>query len=100
MKCLEKYSIHLTYPGGVSKKRIYLFFTQSAKIGNWGCMKDKTLIPAAFKWYEVLVEVGEEYLFVQVKDEMASFISFTATIQNSKMHPILLFRLHPPSREL
>ena len=39
-------------------------------------MENKTLIPKAFKWYEVLAEVGESDLFIQIKDEDGKVYKF------------------------
>jgi hypothetical protein len=39
-------------------------------------MEDKNLIPAPFKWYEVLAEVGETDLFIQIKDENGKLSKF------------------------
>ncbi len=39
-------------------------------------MNDKTLIPEAFKWYEVLAEISEADLFVQIKDEKGKIHKF------------------------
>ena len=39
-------------------------------------MVDTKLIPKAFKWYKVLAEVGQEDLFIQVKDESGTISKF------------------------
>ncbi|MCM8526953.1 MAG: hypothetical protein NE327_10585 [Lentisphaeraceae bacterium] len=56
-------------------------------------MKDKTLIPAAFKWYEVLAEVGEEDLFVQIKDENGKLYKFDCHYPKFKDAPNTSFQI-------
>ena len=56
-------------------------------------MEDKSLIPEAFKWYEVLAEVGVSDLFIQIKDENGKVYKFYCHYPKFKEAPNTSFQI-------